>query len=264
MCSRHEQLPHVIGVGAQWATTNVRQKATVVHCWLTGISRYRTVRVRAEARVTRCCCWTGRATTAISHWIPSAAAPCRLRGVMRPWFDFWFRRDIYCLLVYMVCSPTYPFFFTFPCLSPPLLVFSFENPLCFHAGCRKRRLNLALVFVFILCCSTFDWWLRVFLVLGLVFSIPSQETGLGKRLQNDLFCVERDVKAQFNQSIHLQLKEAFISYLWGRIGRQCTPQDAGYSCRCSTVCISACARQFAEKTQPIKVHAVCSLGLHVS
>jgi len=30
MCSRHKQLPHVIGVGAQWATTNVRQKATVV------------------------------------------------------------------------------------------------------------------------------------------------------------------------------------------------------------------------------------------
>ena len=30
MCSRHEQLPRVIGVGAQWATTNVRQKATVV------------------------------------------------------------------------------------------------------------------------------------------------------------------------------------------------------------------------------------------
>jgi len=30
MCSRHEQLPHVIGVGPQWAKTNVRQKATVV------------------------------------------------------------------------------------------------------------------------------------------------------------------------------------------------------------------------------------------
>ena len=30
MCSRHEQLPHVIGVGPQCATTNVRQKATVV------------------------------------------------------------------------------------------------------------------------------------------------------------------------------------------------------------------------------------------
>ena len=30
--------------------------------------------------------------------------------------------------------------------------------------------------------------------LGLVFSIPSQEIGLGKRLRNDLFCVEWDVK----------------------------------------------------------------------
>ena len=30
LCSRHEQLPHVTGVGPQWATTNVRQKATVV------------------------------------------------------------------------------------------------------------------------------------------------------------------------------------------------------------------------------------------
>ena len=30
MCSRHEQLTHVIGVGPQWATTNVLQKATVV------------------------------------------------------------------------------------------------------------------------------------------------------------------------------------------------------------------------------------------
>ena len=32
MCSWHKQLPHVIGVGPQWATTNVRQKATVVQC----------------------------------------------------------------------------------------------------------------------------------------------------------------------------------------------------------------------------------------
>jgi len=29
------------------------------------------------------------------------------------------------------------------------------DPLCFQVGCPKRRLNLALVFVFILCCSTF-------------------------------------------------------------------------------------------------------------
>jgi len=30
MCSRHEQLLHVIGIGPQWATANVLQKATVV------------------------------------------------------------------------------------------------------------------------------------------------------------------------------------------------------------------------------------------
>jgi len=32
MCSWHKQLPHVIGILAQWATTNVRQKAIVVLC----------------------------------------------------------------------------------------------------------------------------------------------------------------------------------------------------------------------------------------
>jgi len=30
MCSQHKQLPRVIEIGPQWATTNVRQKATVV------------------------------------------------------------------------------------------------------------------------------------------------------------------------------------------------------------------------------------------
>ena len=30
VCSRPEQLPRVIGIRPQWATTNVRQKATVV------------------------------------------------------------------------------------------------------------------------------------------------------------------------------------------------------------------------------------------
>jgi len=30
MCSWHKQFPHVIGIGPQWATTNVRQKATVI------------------------------------------------------------------------------------------------------------------------------------------------------------------------------------------------------------------------------------------
>ena len=44
--------------------------------------------------------------------------------------------------------------------------------------------------------------MRAFVVLGLVFfAVPSQETGLAKRLRNDLFCVEWDVKPQRNQSI---------------------------------------------------------------
>ena len=42
--------------------------------------------------------------------------------------------------------------------------------------------------------------MRAFAVLGLVFSIPSQETGLGKRRRNDLFCVECDVKPQLPDS----------------------------------------------------------------
>jgi len=42
-------------------------------------------------------------------------------------------------------------------------------------------------------------------MLGLVFSIPSQEIGLGKRLRNNLFCVESDVKPQLSQSIHSRL-----------------------------------------------------------
>jgi len=41
-----------------------------------------------------------------------------------------------------------------------------------------------------------------FVVLGLVFSIPRQEIGLGKRLGNDLF-VKRDVKPQLNQPINV-------------------------------------------------------------
>ena len=42
--------------------------------------------------------------------------------------------------------------------------------------------------------------MRAFVVLCLVFSIPWEEIGLGKRLLNDLFCVECDVKPQLNQS----------------------------------------------------------------
>ena len=46
--------------------------------------------------------------------------------------------------------------------------------------------------------------MRAFIVLGLVFSIPSQEIGLGKRLRNNVFCVEWDVKPQLSQSVLIQ------------------------------------------------------------
>jgi len=56
------------------------------------------------------------------------------------------------------------FFLTYllPYLSFPLRI----DALRFQAGCRKRRLNLALVFVFILCCMIGKC---VLFVLGLVF-----------------------------------------------------------------------------------------------
>jgi len=52
------------------------------------------------------------------------------------------------------------------------------DPLHFQAGCRKRRLNLALVLLFIFCCSTFfDCGVRLSFL-----SMPNQETGLWKHL----------------------------------------------------------------------------------
>ena len=40
--------------------------------------------------------------------------------------------------------------------------------------------------------------MRAFVVQGLVFSIPSQEIGLGERLRNELFRVDWDVKPELN------------------------------------------------------------------
>ena len=54
-----------------------------------------------------------------------------------------------------------------PCLSFPLRI----DPLCFQAGCRKRRLNLALAFFvyFVLSYISFDWRMSVFVALGLPY-----------------------------------------------------------------------------------------------
>jgi len=75
-------------------------------------------------------------------WCPVWAAGCNAPLVR------FFISALYCLLVYIVYFPTYSFFFTFflsyllPYLSFPLKI----DPLHFQAACRKRRLNLGLVF----------------------------------------------------------------------------------------------------------------------
>jgi len=95
----------------------------------------------------------------------------RAPGVMRPWFDFWFWRYMHCLLVYIVCSPTYPFFLFFLTYLLPYLSFPLRtDPLCFQARCRKRQLNLALVFCVVVhffwsvnacfCCVRFSFFLH--------------------------------------------------------------------------------------------------------
>jgi len=69
--------------------------------------------------------------------------------------------------LYAVClfilydSPLILFYSLFPYLSP-LLLTSFPlriDPLCFQAGCRKRRLSLALVFVWLFCVVVHFFWL---------------------------------------------------------------------------------------------------------
>ena len=65
-----------------------------------------------------------------------------------PFIRFLVLTRIYCLLVYIVC---FPFSSLFPYLSPPLSFSVRIDPLCFQAGCCKRLLNLALVFLHLFC-----------------------------------------------------------------------------------------------------------------
>jgi len=60
--------------------------------------------------------------------------------------------------------------------------------------------------------------MRALVVLGLVFSIPSQEIGLGKRLRNDLFCLEWDMKPRLSQSVDVPAAVRAVRALcmWGK------------------------------------------------
>ena len=123
---------------------------------------------------------------------------------MRPWFDFCFWLCICCLLVYIVCFPTYLFSSLFSYLSPPLLIFPFENRPAPFPGCPARRLNLALVFFRLFCVVVHFFWLLNACYSCVRFNfyfLPSQAIGSGKRLRNDLFCVKWDMKQQLCQSV---------------------------------------------------------------
>jgi len=117
---------------------------------------------------------------------------------------FLFQHYIYCLLIYITCFPAYHFSSLF--LTYLLTYLSFPLRIDLHhfqAGCRKKRLNLALdFFVFILFSSTLLLIGECMLLcVKFSFSMPSQEIGSGKRLQNDLFCVKWDIKPHTTQSI---------------------------------------------------------------
>ena len=205
-----------------WWTSFCRARCSQFSCCSS--SAFRRTPARRSRSASRSCwrspcsCWCSptaflaRRSTfpySVSSRLPRLFVPCGLRGVMRPWFDFWFRLYIYCLLVYILCFPTYLFASLFPYLSPPLLIFfpvsifdlgaicivclfiSYASPLIlfsslssfpsflftpfltylflfrFQAGCSKRRLNLALVFVCLFCLVVhFVWSVNA---LGLVF-----------------------------------------------------------------------------------------------
>ena len=121
-------------------------------------------------------------------------ALCRLQRTMCPWFDFSCQHCMY-LLVYIICFPTYPFSSLFPYLLPYLSFPLRIDPLRFLARCHKRRLNWTSVHFFWLVNACFCY------VRFSFFSIPSQAIGLGKRLQNSLFCVKWDVKPQLTLSL---------------------------------------------------------------
>jgi len=84
-----------------------------------------------------------------------------------------------------------------------------------------------LVCVYFVLYISFGWWMHAFVVLSLVFPIPSQEIGFAKRLWNDLFCVKCDVKPQLNKSVKCRLTVVVLEN------------------RVLNVCLSVCPRVYA-------------------
>ena len=49
-----------------------------------------------------------------------------------------------------------------------------------------------------------------FVVLGLIFSVPSHEIGMGKHLRNGLFCVEWEVKPQGDMRCYFNVQSKAV------------------------------------------------------
>ena len=103
-----------------------------------------------------------------------------------------------CVSVCVCVLPHLSFFFAFSLLISSLTYLFFENrPAPFPGRMSQKAAKSGFSF-FCVVIHFFDWWMPAFVVLGLFFSIPNQETGLRKRLQNALFCVECGVKPQLS------------------------------------------------------------------
>jgi len=61
--------------------------------------------------------------------------------------------------------------------------------------------------------------MHAFVLLSLVFSLPSQEIGLGERLRNELFCIEWEVKPLLSQSINYQFCSLWCSHVEYFLGK---------------------------------------------
>jgi len=72
--------------------------------------------------------WQTEILLGMSHIHTSHAVPFVLRGIMCPWFNFWFWHYI------LLAFPLIFFSSLFPYLSPPLLFFSFKNRLAPFPG----------------------------------------------------------------------------------------------------------------------------------
>jgi len=146
------------------------------------------------------------------HFLASAMQePCtwwtealwQLQDVMRP--QFLVLTLYICILfacLYRMFSHLSMFLHFFLTYFLPYLSYALRvDPLHFQAGCRKKVTKPGFSLLCLFCVVVHFFWLvnACFCCVTFGFSMPSQEIGLRKRLRNDLFCVEWDVKPPLSQ-----------------------------------------------------------------